>query len=411
MQHRNTISMTKAIEILSPAGEMSSLSAALKAGADSVYVGLNEFTMRAKAKNFSRQDLIKAASMCHKNNARLYVTMNTTLYEDQLTDFSKTLDFISSSGADAVIVSDLGALTIAKEKGIESHVSVQMNSTNSKTLNILKQLGASRVILSRELTLDHIAQLSKKTNVDIEAFVHGALCVSESGRCFLSSWLYNKNANCGDCLQPCRYEWTLTSEDGKEVQCGGTRLLSSKDLCMIDHIPELIRAGVNVFKIEGRMRNEHYVYTVTRAYRDIVSAYLTGQTIDSLVVERKKELKKVFNREFSTGFYFGRPSRDGYSPINGTAATHKRELIGVVDNYYEKPKVAAIYLSQHSLAQGDTIIFTGPTTGFVEVKVDSIHLDKCPVTKAEKKSLVGVKVPEKVRKNDRVFLLKKISSQ
>lgn len=406
----------KKIELLSPAGSMSCLSAAIKAGADAVYLGLNEFTMRTKARNFTGDELKKAIKLSHENGVKVYVTMNTSLYEKDIDRYRKSLDIIKSAGADAVIVSDLGAILLAVEKDIAVHVSVQANITNSISINLLKKLGVSRVILSRELSLSQIKNLCRKVNLPVEAFVHGALCVSESGRCFLSAWLYGKNANCGDCLQPCRYEWRLISEDGSEVICNG-RILSAKDLCMIEYIPDMVDAGITAFKIEGRMRNEDYVYNVTSAYRRVIDAYLDKSLTDDVVREAKNMVSRVFNREFSTGFYFGIPGREGFSNRNGSASGFVRELAGEVVEYNYKQRIARIRLYHKPLRKDCRIVFTGDKTGYFEMRVKRLFSNGTPVEYVEKGRVADVEVPqdiyEKYKKDDiispgdRVFTLRK----
>ena len=293
---------------------------------------------------------------------------------------------IKSSGADAVIVSDLGALNIAIENKIPVHMSVQANISNSEALKTLQKLGVSRVILSRENTLKEIKEIAKNTSMEIEVFVHGSMCVAISGRCFLSSFLYNRSANCGECLQPCRKEWRIVSEDGEELIITGanppnqngttgktdtkpqstditsdkTHILSPKDLCMLEYIPQLIDAGVTILKIEGRAKPADYVATVTRVYREAINIYNKGiwnLNKQENIEKWKKDLTKVFNRGFDTGFFYKTPNETSSS----NKATCVKKDIGMIVNYYQKVEAAEIRLWEN-LEVGEEIIIQGNKT-------------------------------------------------
>lgn len=333
--------------------------------------------------------------------------------DKDMESLKKIMSSIKSAGTDAVIVSDLGALHVARENGINVHMSVQANISNMEALKFLKEAGVSRVILSRELGLDEIKQIKAKSPVEVEVFVHGAMCLAVSGRCFLSSYLYDKGANCGECVQPCRRDWKLVSGDLKELELdcdteilekelvihqyeGQGHILSPKDLCMIDHVPELIEAGIDAFKIEGRARPADYVATVTKAYREAIGSYESGNW--KFDEKWLNELKKVFNRGFDTGFYFKTP----YKTSEYNKATHLKKDIGIVSNYYSRVSAAELKLHD-DLELGDEIIITGPTTGSTIQNVESMQINGKNVNKALKGESVAILFKTKVRPNDIVY--------
>ncbi len=420
--------MVKIVELLSPARDMASLNSAINNGADSVYVGIQGYNMRANVANFSINDLEEAVKICHESDVKLYVCTNTVMKEVDLIELRKLMPLIKSSGADAVIASDLGALNIAHKNAIPVHMSVQANLSNSEALKVLKELGVTRVILSRENSLKEIKEIAENTDMEIEVFVHGAMCVAISGRCFLSSYLYNKSANCGECLQPCRKEWEVISEDGEELIIGGefelnldgyeeviedpdglqdsksdkTHIFSPKDLCMVEHIPELIAAGVKVFKVEGRAKPSDYVATVTRVYSEAIDIYNMGMW-NSLDQQKKLkkwkiDLAKVFNRGFDTGFFFRTP----HETSSSNQATCIKKDVGVVVNYYQKVGAAEIRLWEN-LEVGDEIIIQGNTTGSIIMAVGSMQVNGKNIDKISKGQNVAIHVEEKVRPNDAVY--------
>lgn len=417
--------MIKIVELLSPAGNITALNAAIKNGADSVYIGIQDYNMRAAVSNFSIEELEYAVKQCHDSGVKLYVCTNTVMKEKDLIKLDKIMPLIKSSGVDAVIVSDLGALDIARENGLNIHMSVQANLSNSKAINLLQKLGVSRAILSREMSLKEIKEIANNTTMDIEVFVHGSMCVAISGRCFLSSHLYNKSANCGECLQPCRKDWKIISEDGEEYiiskELGSnfqnqnmeyepvfdsfryekTHILSTKDLCMVEHIPELIEAGVKAFKIEGRAKPAEYVSTVTKVYRDAININKAGKLNSKKQININKwklELKKVFNRGFDTGFFYKVP----YETSNSNQATYVKKDSGVVVNYYQKVNAAEIRLWE-DLEVGDEIIIQGKTTGSITIKISSMQINGKNIIKAFKGQNVAIFTEEKVRPNDNIY--------
>ena len=394
------------VELLSPAGDFSSLSAALNNGADSVYIGMQGCNMRANVSNFSMDDIKKATLRAHDFDSRLYVCTNTILKDQDFDLLEKQYPLLREYGVDAVIVADLGAVELARENDLEVHLSVQSNISNLRSLKVLKKLGVTRTILSRELSLTEISKIANKSHLEIEVFVHGALCMAVSGRCFLSSGLYGKSANCGECLQPCRKTWKLISEDDEELfldkssekifENEMTHFLSPRDLNMIEYIPELMESGVNAFKIEGRARPADYVATVTRVYREAIDSYMSGDW--KFQEQWMIDLKKVFNRGFDQGFYFKKYHQN--SPYN--QSTYIKKDIGQVVNYYNQVGAAEIRLWDN-LKLGDEIIIQGPTTGSVTHKVNSLQIDGKSIKSALKKQHVGLLINDKVRANDLVY--------
>lgn len=392
--------MIKIVELMAPSRDFASLNAALSNGADSVYIGIDGYNMRANVANFKMEDIKNAINLCHDHGVKLYVCTNTIMKDSDIESLNELFPILNSYKVDAVILSDLGALKIAKENSIDVHMSVQSNLSNSESLNFLKEYGVKRAVLSRELSLEEIKNIKSKTNLEIEVFVHGAMCMAVSGRCFLSSYFYDKNANCGECLQPCRSEWKLLSKDSKEVIIEGneklTHFFSPKDLCMIEHTPELIGAGIDAFKIEGRARPADYVATVTKVYREAIDKYETGNwEFNERWVD---DLKKVFNRGFDTGFYFKKP----YKTSKYNEATYIKKDIGTVCNYYKDVSAAEIRLWD-SLKVGNEIIIQGTTTGSLIQKNVSMQIDGKNIEKAEKGQNVGILVKNKVRPNDVVY--------
>ncbi|MBC7100018.1 U32 family peptidase [Methanothermobacter tenebrarum] len=388
------------VELLAPARDFPSISAALKNGADAIYIGMEGCNLRANISNFSLEEIKEATKIIHDNNARVYVCTNTILKDKDLEDLESKLPSLHSFEVDAVIVSDLGAIDLAIDNGLNVHVSVQANISNTRSLNVLKKIGAKRVILSRELSLDEIKEIVKKSPLEVEVFVHGALCMAISGRCLLSYYLYGKSANNGECLQPCRKPWKLTSEDETLILESGqgnikTYILSPRDLCMIKHIPSLIDAGIHALKIEGRARPADYVATVTRVYREAINSHLQGSW--KFKKEWIDELRKVFNRGFEEGFYFKKPKQ---GPPQNQAKYVKKD-IGQVLNYYRKVGAAEIRLWD-KIKIGDEIIIQGKTTGSLTDKVKSLQINGRDVKKAEK-CRVGVKVKSRVRPGDLVY--------
>ena len=413
-------------ELLAPAGNFISLRAVLENGADAVYFGLDEYNMRANARNFSLDDLAKISKIASDYNAKTYLCTNIILKESQIIELKNNLEKISSSEIDGLILSDIGLIEDIVSHGLEAHVSVQENVTNSFTLKTLHKLGAKRAILSRELSIGEIADITRKSPIETEIFIHGAMCMAISGRCFLSYGLYRRSANCGDCLQPCRKNWTLTFEESQNDAVLNTsdvldesfvishsfddsyrtNFFSPKDMCMIEHIPELIKTGVSSFKIEGRARSPDYGAMVTGIYREAIDSYLNNPDDYKVNPGWMEELKSVFNRGFDTGFYFDTP----FETSETNQSKYIKKDIGQVVNFYNKVSVAELRVWD-DLKIGDKIMIQGETTGSVTHIIESMQVDGADVDNVSRDSNVGVLMPSKVRKNDFVYKLVERSQQ
>lgn len=391
--------MIKIVELLAPSRDFACLNAALSNGADSIYIGMEGYNMRANVANFKLEEVKKAVNLCHDHGVRLYICTNTIMKDKDIESLKKLFPILNSLEIDAVILSDLGALKIANDNCLDIHMSVQTNLSNIESLNFLKDYGVKRAVLSRELSLAQIKNITSKTNLEIEVFIHGAMCMAVSGRCFISSYFYDKSANCGECLQPCRKEWKLISEDSNQIiideRKNSTHFFSPNDLCMIEHVPELVGAGIHALKIEGRARSPDYVATVTRVYHEALEQNKNGWKFN---YEWLEDLKKVYNRGFDTGFYFKNPvQRSNYNK-----STHIKKDIGVVENYFPQVSAAKIRLWD-DITKGDEILIQGPTTGLLIQNAVSMQVDGKPVDQGFKGDSIGLKVIEKVRKNDVVY--------
>jgi len=296
---------------MSPIRDWASLEAC-KNYADAVYFGVDDLSLRARA-GIKVRDLSVFVKACHDCKIKAYLTLNSMLYNQDLAKAENLARQAKKARVDALIVWDLAMVEIAKQLKIPFIISTQANVSNWKSALFWKKMGAKRIVLAREMSLRQIKELKKKVDVEIETFIHGAMCLAVSGRCILSSYLYSKSANCGYCSQPCRKQWFLSDEEGNVLVNEGKYFLSSKDLCLIEYIPELIKAGIDAFKIEGRRRDPKYIETTSRCYRQAIDSYFDKTFTKEKVKEWKKELSSVYNRGFSTGFYFSVPGKEGIS--------------------------------------------------------------------------------------------------
>lgn len=395
-------------ELLAPAGNYEMLAAAIEAGADAVYFGIAGFNMRATAKNFKLDELTSIVVQCHGHGIRAYLTLNTIIYQEEIPLVKKILKKASEAGIDAVICWDFAVISEAKRLGLEIHISTQASISNAEAANFYRSIGASRCVLARECSLEQIKSIRRNTTLELEVFIHGAMCVSVSGRCFLSQFLYGRSANRGDCLQPCRraYDTYLIKDkqEGKELILGNDYILSPEDLCTLPFLDKLIPLA-DSFKIEGRARNAEYVYTVVKIYREAISAIRENRFTDELKNASLNELKKVYNRGFSSGFYLGKPV-DSFTKKPNSQATKRKLILGKVTNYFKRQSVAEIKVTANSVSLGDEILIIGPTTGVVHEEVSSIEKEYNPVETASKGETVGIKISRIVRRNDSVFLWK-----
>ncbi len=376
--------------------------------ADAIYFSLDRFSLRSRANDITPENLDAFVEQVHDYGLRANFAVNSVIYPDDISSVKKVIEAASSAGVDAIIAWDPAVITRAVDSGLRVHISTQANVSNADTANFYRSIGASRVVLSRELSLEQIKDIRQDTDMELEVFVHGAMCQAISGRCYLSAYLLGKSGNCGECSQPCRWEWTLHADDGREVDLEGKYLLSARDLCMIEHVPELIDAGVDAFKVEGRLRNPGYTATVSRCYREALDDCRDG----SYTLERARELKDQmaleYNRGFSTGFYFGVPGPEGLAyEHNMNVSPVKRQAVGVVTNYYSKQNAAAVRLLEQGLAVGDNITIEGYTT-YLEQEVKSLIVDGETAKEAGRGQEVGLGVDGIVRENDRVFKVERV---
>ncbi|HUX98766.1 MAG TPA: peptidase U32 family protein [Candidatus Deferrimicrobium sp.] len=352
------------VELLAPAKNFKVIKAALSY-ADSFYFGVQTFNMRMQADNFTTEDLPKVTKFLHDAGQKANLATNIVIYENELTDLKNLLIKAQEAEIDAVIVHDLASIQFAKEIDLPFHVSTQCNVSNSMAAQFYETLGAQRIILARELSLAQIKEIKAKLSKSlIECFVHGAMCTSISGRCYFSQDICGtaeKSANRGECIQPCRRQWWVYDETGKEYIYDGARFLNSRDLCMVSHIPELIEAKIDCFKIEGRMRDPYYVETVSRTYREAIEAHYNGSFSNNKVKLWIKDLKKVYNRGFTTGFYFGRPTEKDHQHKSPSNLSHFRMIqLGTIEKYSSDSHIAKILLTNGKLRVGEEIIVMGP---------------------------------------------------
>jgi putative protease len=390
----------KKYELLAPAGDFPSLIAAVEAGADAVYLGLKDFNMRDSAKNFAISDLAKVKEICNSGKKiKIYLTLNTIIYDNELKKIENTIKKIKGK-VDAIICWDLSVVNLCKKYKIPFHISTQASVSNAEAAKFYKKLGAERIVLARELNLKQIKKISKV--IDIETFIHGAMCVSESGRCFTSQFIHNRSANRGQCTHPCRRAFIVKDKEGNELKLENSRVMSAKDLCTLPFIEQIKKAGITAFKIEGRNRNPDYVSTVVRVYREALDNKLDNKRIKQLI----EELKRVYNRGFSSGFYLKMPTADDFSYSEDGEQKETKTIIGRVEKYWPKAQAAAIKIFAKKLKIGDEIYIIGNQTGIRRCKIESMEVHNKPVSEIKAGEEVGIKLPE-CRKGDSVYLIQK----
>ncbi|MCF7871040.1 MAG: U32 family peptidase [Candidatus Omnitrophica bacterium] len=397
----------KKVELVCGAGGWPSLKAAVEAGSDSVYFGLKKFNMRANASNFDTLELKKVVNFCHKSNKKAYLTLNSLIYDDEIFELKQLLSKAKEAKIDAVILWDMAAFEIASQLGLRVHLSTQASVANFSSLKKYAKDGARRIVLARECRLWQIKKIAnkikkEKINCQLEAFIHGAMCVSISGRCLLSELSFLKPANRGQCLQVCRREFKIIeNQDNNEYVLGSDYILSPKDLCAIDFIGQLIRSGLDAFKIEGRKRSPEYIFLVVSAYRKAIDAFyqnkLDNKYKDSLI----KELEKVYNRGFSSGFYFGKPKKWRSKELENK---YQKRYLGIVKKFYKKIKVAEIEITNGSLSGGETLLFIGANTGAKFAKAGQIQVNHQFVDKVTAGKKCGIKLDFTVKPKDKIFI-------
>jgi putative protease len=393
-------------ELMAPAGDWTMLRTAVKSGADAVYFGVDKLNMRAKAKNFSTEELPEISKFCHSKKVKTYLTLNTIVFEDEIAEAEQIIVAAKRAKIDRIICWDLAVANLCNKHKIPFCISTQGSVSNSLAASVYKKLGAVRIVLARECSLEEIKKIRASTDLEIEAFVHGAMCIAVSGRCFMSHHLFGQSANRGECVQPCRREYEIyDTATKKSLLLGDDYLLSPKDLCTIEFIDQLIEAGINSFKIEGRKRAPEYVAKTVSVYRKAIDLYFQKKLTKEKKKEFLSELEKVYNRGFSTGFYFGVPSSEDYAEIEGSKATTRKDYVGKVLNYFKKPKVAQVLLESGKIKLNDQLLITGETTGLIEMNLSELFLNEKSVNVAKKGDEVTFVIPELVRRNDKVYLV------
>lgn len=406
---------SKKIELMSPAGDFESLQAALDNGADSVYFGVEQLNMRARATiNFTMEDLPEIARRCKEKNVRTYLTLNTIIYDHDLSVVKTLLNKAKEAGLTAVIAMDQAVIAYARQIGMEVHISTQINITNIETVRFYS-LFADTMVMSRELSLNQVKKICQQIEkeqikgpsgnlVEVEIFGHGALCMAVSGKCYLSLHSHNSSANRGACKQNCRRKYTvIDQESGFEIELDNEYMMSPKDLCTIDFLDQLVETGVKVLKIEGRGRAPEYVATTTKCYREAIDAVADGTYNKEKVADWMKRLETVYNRGFWSGYYLGQKLGE-WTDSSGSKATQKKVYIGKGQHFFPKTNIAVFLIESFDVRVGDKILIQGPTTGSQEMVVEDMRVDKKEgALTAEKSDLVTIKTNFKVRPSDKLY--------
>lgn len=394
----------KELEIMAPAGSFDCLLAAIEGGADSVYFGIGHLNMRShSANNFTKEDLPEVMRICREYGVKGYMTLNITLYDDDLQPAYDTLDAAKAAGVDAVIATDMAAIEYCRKIGLEVHISTQLSISNIEALRFYSQF-ADVVVLARELNLTQVKKIHediaaqnirgpKGELVRIEMFAHGAFCMAVSGKCYLSLAAWGASANRGACLQVCRRGYLVTDyETGNEIYIDNKYLMSPKDLCTIEFMDKFVEAGVKVFKIEGRARSAEYVKRAARCYREAADSVADGTYCQEKALRWKEQLAEVFNRGFWDGYYLGAKMGE-WSSIYGSQATRRKVFVGKVTNWFSRLGVAEIEVQATDLHRGDDLMFIGNATGIVEMKVEDLRVDYAPADVAPQGCRCSVAVP------------------
>lgn len=405
------------IELLAPAGSFSSLHAAITGGADAVYFGVDHLNMRAgSANNFTVNDMPEIVSLCREKKVRTYLTLNVVVYDEEMEQMKRLVDAAVRNGVSAIIASDMSVIKYGAEAGAGIHLSTQVNISNSEALRYYSRF-ADVIVLARELNLNQVKHIHDYILINdlrgpsgdqlkIEMFVHGALCMAISGKCYLSLHENDKSANRGTCYQTCRKAYIVTEkETGYELEIDHEYIMSPKDLCTIGFLNKIIDSGARVMKIEGRARSPEYVRVVTECYNEAIHSIIDGNYNDTAIEHWRARLSGVFNRGFWDGYYLGQKMGE-WTNRYGSSATKRKVYIGRVTNYFARPGVAEVKLENGNLSKGDTILFTGPTTGAIEYAIEEIRVNLNSVDTACKGEYCSIPVGETVRRSDKVYLWK-----
>ena len=408
-------------EIMAPVGSRESLAAAINAGADSVYFGIGQLNMRSHSANhFTIDDLREIASICSEHGIKTYLTVNTIIYGEDIDTMHQIVDAAAEAGISAVIASDVAVMTYCRQRGVDLHLSTQLNISNIEALKFYAQF-ADVVVLARELNMEQVAEIYRQIEqqhvcgpsgqlVRIEMFCHGALCMAVSGKCYMSLHDANRSANRGQCVQICRRSYTVTdNETGNQLEIDNKYIMSPKDLKTIRFMDRMMEAGVRVFKIEGRARGPEYVHTVVSCYKEAVSSVINGTFTEERKDEWDQRLATVFNRGFWDGYSQGQTLGE-WNRHYGSNATERKVLVGKVIKYFSKLGVAEVAVEASEFGLGDKLLITGNATGALWLTADEIRYDLKPVERALQRQRVSIPVPEKVRPNDKLFRIEKVEN-
>ncbi len=406
------------IELMAPAGNFESLQAALDNGCDSVYFGVEQLNMRARASiNFTLDDLEEISRRCKEKNVRTYLTLNTIIYDHDLSIVKTLIKRAKEADITAVIAMDQAVIAMARAENMEVHISTQINITNIETVKFYAMF-ADTVVLSRELSLRQVKKITEQIEkeqikgpsgrlLEIEIFGHGALCMAVSGKCYLSLHSHNSSANRGACKQNCRKKYTVIDQDsGFEMELDNEYIMSPKDLCTIDFLDQIADAGIKVLKIEGRGRAPEYVAKVIKCYRDAIDSLENGTYDKEKVISWMQELEKVYNRGFWSGYYLGQKLGE-WSKEAGSHATQKKVYLGKGVHYFQKAGIGEFKIEAYDLAVGDTILITGPTTGAQEMELKEMYVNETAASTAKKGDEVTVKLDFRIRKSDKLYKIVK----
>lgn len=404
----------KDFEIMAPVGSWESLAAAIDAGADAVYFGVQGLNMRSRSSvNFDLDDLRRIVALCHEAGVRTYLTVNIIIYDDDIEEMHRVIDAAREAGISAIIASDIAAISYARSRGVEVHISTQCNISNIEAVRFYAQF-ADTVVLARELSLDRVQKIHQTIidenicgpsgrQVKIEMFCHGALCMAVSGKCYLSLHQMNSSANRGACTQICRRGYEVTDlETGDKLNVDNKYIMSPKDLKTIHFLNKMVDAGVSVFKIEGRARGPEYVSVAVKCYSEALDAICDGSYSEALVPAWDEQLRKIFNRDFWDGYYLGQRLGE-WSAKYGSSATRVKHYAAKGVKYFSKLGVGEFFMEAGELHVGDEIVITGPTTGALMLEVSEIRVGLKPVDKAVKGDAFSIPVPAKIRPGDRLY--------
>ena len=394
-------------EILAPVGHYEGLYAVIKAGADAIYMGCGKINQRARKSNFTIEDVKEIRKITKDYGIRQYIVLNSIVFEDDLPEINETLHQLKEVGVDAVIGWDMAVLSKSLELGIETHLSTMASVSNSQAAKFYEKMGIKRIVPAREVKLEGLLNLKRKTNLEIEIFIHGAMCMAVSGRCFLSHDVFETSGNRGECSQVCRHEFEvkITSKNtGTDFILGSDYVLSARDLVTINFVDKLMWA--DSWKIEGRNKNPDYAYMVTSAYREARDRIINGEWKTKGWKDLWDRLERVYHRQWDSGFYFG----EGLFGINKSIAKEQKLYVGEIIHYYPKISVAEVKIINNPIKIGDTIHIIGKQTGVIRQKVESMQVDRKNIEVAERGMVVGLKTVDRVKKGDKIYVMKEVET-